>query len=525
MVGQEHFAILVLKRERNMRKFQKNELVNSAAPYLIMESLKNRETNLSKDGAVLAYTGKYTGRAANDKFIVLDATTSSAVDWDTNRAFSPEAFDKLQSKVESYCQNVSHLYVQRLYAGVDVKVKFEITTTKAWHALFAKTMFCDLSDEEDTEWKLLHAPDFNADPTVDETASEAFIIINYTKKVVLIGGTHYAGEIKKSIFTVMNFILPDLGILPMHASVNFGYEGDSAIFFGLSGTGKTTLSADPARILVGDDEHGWTNSGLFNFEDGCYAKVINLSKENEPEIWQATNSFGAVLENVIYLNGQGELDFNSNIYTENTRAAYKLNKIPNASTTRTTGHPNNIIMLTCDAYGILPPVALLTPEQAIYYFLSGYTAKIAGTEAGVKEPTATFSTCFGAPFLPRHPTEYANLLLNKIQKHQTNVWLVNTGWVGGPYGVGKRISLPVTRGIINTILRGKVSRTYFYHDDITKLEYNTDPNFGFAVPIKNVWADDDLYQLKAQDLVSKFKNNFKKYALHVSPEILNAGPR
>lgn len=504
--------------------------MNNSVPFLIAESIKNRETNLSKDGAVLAYTGKYTGRAANDKFIVLDAYTSSTVDWDTNRAFSPEAFDKLQNKVEAYCQNLNQLYVQRLYAGVDVKLKFEITTTKAWHALFAKTMFSGLPDDEETEWKLLHVPDFGADPAVDETASEAFIIINYTRKVVLIGGTHYAGEIKKSIFTVMNFLLPEQGILPMHASVNVGSNSDSAIFFGLSGTGKTTLSADPKRVLIGDDEHGWTNHCLFNFEDGCYAKVINLSKENEPEIWQATNSFGTVIENVIYANGSGELDFNSNIYTENTRSAYKLNKIPNASPTKMANHPSNIIMLTCDAYGILPPVSLLTANQAIYYFLSGYTAKVAGTEAGVKEPTATFSACFGAPFLPRHPTEYADLLLKKINRHGVKVWLVNTGWIGGPYGVGKRISLPKTRMIINSILDGSLYKSLIHGSPTNQDICYRDPKFGFVVPTEswipqNVWGDNDLYQTKAQELVNKFKNNFKKYSSHVSPEIADAGPR
>jgi phosphoenolpyruvate carboxykinase (ATP) len=513
-----------------MRAFKKHELVNTSAPYLIVESLKNRETNLSKDGAVMAYTGEYTGRAANDKFIVADLLTADTVDWTANKPFTPEAFDKLQAKVESYFQEVKPLYVQRLYAGVDFKATFEVTTTTAWHALFAKTMFYDLPDDEDTEWKLLHAPDFHADPDVDGTNSKAFIILNYSKKVVLIGGTHYAGEIKKSVFTILNFTLPSWGILPMHSSVNVGRDGGSAVFFGLSGTGKTTLSADPNRILVGDDEHGWNDNGVFNFEDGCYAKAINLSKENEPEIWQATNSFGSVLENVIYLNDKCEIDFSSNIYTENTRAAYKLNKIPNASVTRKAPHPNNIIMLTCDAYGILPPVSLLTANQAVYYFLSGYTAKVAGTEAGVKEPTATFSTCFGAPFLPRHPTKYASLFLKKIQRHDVKVWLVNTGWIGGPYGVGNRISLLKTRAIVSSILDGTLYKSLISGSPTNMNISYVDSTFGFVVPTEswiptNDWEDKTLFETKTQELVNKFKNNFKKYALHVSPGIVSAGPR
>lgn len=518
------------------------ELKNSNIQSLIYESIKNGETNLSKDGAVLAYTGKYTGRAANDKFIVLDEATCLTVDWSTNKQFSIEAFNNLQIKVEKYFEDFKSicnqsLYIQKLYAGITNKVKFEITTTSAWHALFAKTMFSDLSDEQHADWKILHAPHFYASPELDSTNSRAFIIINYTKQVVLIGGTSYAGEIKKSIFTVLNFLLPQQGILPMHSSVNVGKNGDSAIFFGLSGTGKTTLSADPERILVGDDEHGWSDNNIFNFEDGCYAKAINLSQKNEPEIWRAVNSFGTVLENVAVLP-DGNLNFHDSSITENTRAAYKLNKIPNASTTRTAPHPSVIIMLTCDAYGILPPVASLTPDQAVYYFLSGYTAKIAGTEAGVKEPTATFSTCFGAPFLPRHPTEYANLLLEKIIKHNVDVWLVNTGWVGGAYGTGSRISLPTTRRIIDTILSISSSHDKYSlfskfvkqrHPNYIDYLVHTDPNFGFETLegpwTINEWQDEKLYKQKAQELVQKFKDNFKKYEGHVSANILNAGPR
>jgi phosphoenolpyruvate carboxykinase (ATP) len=483
-------------------------------PELIEKIIFNGEAHLTRDGALVVDTGEFKGRAANDKFIVLDETTANTVDWKCNKSFSPEDFDRLYGKVKAYLQGRDK-FEDRFYAGTNSQLRFHFETTSAWHTLFAKTMFYPSDKSILPSWTLIHAPHFYADKVSDKTNSSAFIILNFTKKTILIGGTEYAGEIKKSIFTVMNYLLPEQGILPMHASVNETKDGRSTIFFGLSGTGKTTLSADNKHILVGDDEHGWDENGLFNFEDGCYAKVINLSSKTEPEIWNAVNRYGTVLENVLLLDNKSRVvDFTTGLGTENTRGAYKLNAIPNASKTRKARHPSNIIMLTCDAYGVLPPVARLSPEQAIYYFLSGYTAKVAGTEAGVTEPTATFSACFGAPFLPRSAIEYGNQLYSKINEHDVQVWLVNTGWTGGPYGVGKRIDLAQTRAIVNAIIDTPMEGAYL-----------VDPNFGFTVPkeIPGViqtllnprltWKSKKDYDVAAKNLLEKFKDNFqnKKY--------------
>jgi phosphoenolpyruvate carboxykinase (ATP) len=515
---------------------------NFSPSRLINCALVRNEGTLSEDGALVVNTGKHTGRAAKDKFIVCDDLTNETVDWTTNQKFSPEDFDKLQTSMESYLFH-KEIFVQDVLSGGENNVNVKVITTTAWHALFAATMFKQVESAthfDPERFTILHIPDFQACPETDSTNSETFIILNFTKKIVLIGGTSYAGEIKKSVFTILNFLLPEKNILPMHSSVSICND-NSIVFFGLSGTGKTTLSSDSNFYLVGDDEHGWDDKGCFNFEDGCYAKAIRLSEMGEPFIWKAIHSFGTVLENVA-MNDDGKLDLNSEQFTENTRAAYKISKIPNVVAEGKSPHPTDIIMLTCDAYGVLPPLAKLTKEQAIYYFLSGYTAKIAGTEKGVKEPTAVFSTCFGAPFLPRHPTLYANLLLKKIEEHNVNIWLVNTGWVGGPYGIGSRMSLDKTREIIRIL-----SNTYF---DISnenhefKFNGHNDEIFGFncidvidVLPVYgknphsiyinnlNVWKDVDAFNQQKLMLAAKFKENFKKYESLVSEDIKNAGPK
>lgn len=501
-------------------------------PELITEVIHRDEGLLTKDGALVVDTGEFKGRAANDKFIVRDSVTNDTVDWSANKPFSPENFDKLYGRVTAYLQG-KEKFIHRLYAGTNKQLRFHLETTSAWHALFAKTMFYVDDSNSCPPWTLIHAPDFYADKDRDGTNSHAFIVLNFTDHIILIGGTAYAGEIKKSIFTVLNYLLPEQDVLPMHSSVNETHSGKPTIFFGLSGTGKTTLSADSNHQLVGDDEHGWDENGVFNFEDGCYAKVINLSQTKEPEIWGAVNRFGSVLENVLFKidyppsSKTRTVDFSVGLQTENTRCAYKLSAIPNASKTRKARHPANIIMLTCDAYGVLPPVAKLSPEQAIYYFLSGYTAKVAGTEAGVTEPTATFSACFGAPFLPRRAVEYGNQLYNKINEHNVHVWLVNTGWTGGPYGIGNRIDLDQTRAIVNAIIDTPMEGVYLL-----------DPNFGFHTP-KEVpgvnqtlltprltWKSKKDYDAATKNLLEKFKTNFhnKNYG-NDGPEFLrNSGP-
>lgn len=506
---------------KNYVNLPKTELINLV--------ISRNEAQLTNAGMIVADTGKHTGRAANDKFIVCDSVTENTVDWSTNKKMTPQAFSKLCFRVNEYLAD-KQIFINDLRAGVGAdSLSFTLNTTTAWHSLFGQTMFYQDGSFSLGSWQIVHVPDFKAIPSLDQTNSDAFIVLNFTEKMVLIGGTHYAGEIKKSVFTVLNFLLPAKGTLPMHSSVNHSVNGDSAIFFGLSGTGKTTLSASSDRVLVGDDEHGWRLDGsIFNFEDGCYAKAIKLSQSGEPEIWDAVHQSGTVLENVSLVDGV--CDFNSSAKTENTRAAYKLSNIKNSSKTRETGAASTIFMLACDAYGVLPPLSKLTPEQAAYYFLSGYTAKVAGTEAGVKEPTAAFSACFGAPFLPRHPTEYAHMLVDRIKEYGSHVWLVNTGWTGGPYGVGNRISLSDTRTLVNFALNQEFNKEHHYSEDL---------NFGFQylsslegvdVRLLNplfAWNTNNVQNFaeKAKELAAKFKDNFKKYEALVSPDILNAGPK
>ncbi|MBX3066474.1 MAG: phosphoenolpyruvate carboxykinase [Anaerolineae bacterium] len=503
----------------------------STAP-LYEEAIRRREARLAHLGALIVRTGQHTGRSPNDKFIVDEPESSSKVGWGKiNKPMTVAHFDMLYRRMLAYLQG-KDLFVQDCYAGADeaYRLPIRVITEYAWHSLFAHDMFIHASKEELAthvpEFTVIDAPNFKAVPEIDGTKSEVFIVINFARKLVLIGGTQYAGEIKKSIFSVLNYLLPQRNVLSMHCSANIGPDGDTAVFFGLSGTGKTTLSADPNRTLIGDDEHGWSDNGVFNFEGGCYAKVINLSAQAEPEIYATTRRFGTILENVAFESESGRLDLNDSSLTENTRAAYPIDYIPNASKTGMGGHPKNIIMLTADAFGILPPIARLTPSQAMYHFLSGYTAKVAGTERGVTEPQATFSTCFGAPFMTLPPTAYANLLGEKIAQHNVNVWMINTGWSGGPYGVGKRIKIAYTRAMITAILDGSLQ----------DVEMRIDPHFGFAVPTscpnvpaevlepRSTWTDSASYDWNAQNLVNMFADNFRNFESQVTSEVRSAGP-
>lgn len=492
-----------------------------SAPALYEEAIKRNEGALSEHGPLIIHTGKYTGRQPKDKFIVRDSTTDSLVDWGSvNQPFLPEAFAALKEKISHYLVD-KDLFVQNSHVGADrrYRVPVRVISTLASHALFARNLFLQDPRESYTpelpSYTLLHAPGFNADPSHDGTRSEAFVILNFTERLILIGGTQYAGEIKKALFTVMTFLMPQKGVFPMHCSANHGeHKDDVAIFFGLSGTGKTTLSASPERTLVGDDEHGWADDGVFNFEGGCYAKVIGLSPEREPEIYATTRRFGTVLENVTLDPQTRKIDLNDATLTENTRAAYPISHLSNVAEQGVAGHPRNVIMLTCDAFGVLPPIARLTPEQAMYHFLSGYTAKVAGTEAGVTEPQATFSACFGAPFMALPARTYADLLGQKIQRHKSDVWLVNTGWSGGPYSEGKRMPLPITRALVTAILNGSL------HD----APLRTERFFNLRVPQscpgvpaeildpRQTWADPEAYDRKARELANLFEENLKRVA-------------
>jgi len=505
---------------------------NHNTPMLYEEIIKNGEGCLVHLGPIAVRTGLHTGRAAKDKFIVEEPQTREQVWWGKiNKPFAPEKFDLLFRRLQAYLQG-RHLYVQDCFAGYDPKYRLpvRIINETAWHNLFARTMFikADVNQLADhvPEFTVLHVPNFHAIPEIDGTNSEAFIILSLSRKLVLIGGTSYAGEIKKSVFTVLNYLLPQENVLSMHCSANVGTNEDVALFFGLSGTGKTTLSADPNRHLIGDDEHGWSADGIFNFEGGCYAKVIKLSEESEPEIYATTRRFGTVLENVGYDPVTRRLDLNDAALTENTRAAYPISHIPNALSESMAGHPTNIFMLTADAFGVLPPISRLTPEQAMYHFISGYTAKVAGTEAGVTEPQATFSACFGAPFMVLHPSRYAELLADKIRHHKVNCWLVNTGWTGGPYGIGKRMEIKYTRALLNAALDGALNRA----------TYEIDPTFGVQIPVacpgvpstilrpRSTWADKEEYDRKAQHVAGLFAENFRQFEDQVSPEVREAGP-
>jgi len=499
---------------------------NLPTPRLYEHVIRNREGYLGHLGALVVRTGHFTGRAVKDKFIVDDATTHDRVWWgDFNRAISEEKFDALYARVQRYLEG-QQIYVEDCLVGADSRYEkpLRVITQDAWHALFARTMFVrpvDIGREiamDEPEFTVLHVPHFHAMPSHDGTNSEAFVILHLTRRIALIGGTAYAGEIKKSIFTIMNYLLPDQDVLPMHASANVGVDGDSAIFFGLSGTGKTTLSSDPDRKLVGDDELGWSEHDIFNFEGGCYAKVDHLSREKEPLIYNATERFGSILENVGMDMKTRRIDFEDTSLTENTRAAYPIQAIPNAIYPGVAAQPTNIIMLTADAFGVLPAISKLTPEQAMYYFLLGYTAKIAGTEAGITEPQATFSPCFGAPFMARHPSVYAKLLGDKIRDGNVRCWLLNTGWSGGPYGVGERMDIDLTRMLLSAALTGQLDHVKFQRH----------PIFGLMMPETldpiATWTNQDAYVETARELADLFRAAFEQFETQVPPQVLQAGP-
>lgn len=503
---------------------------------LYEEAIFRNEGKLTNQGPLVVNTGKHTARAAADKFVVKEQSTEDKIWWgEYNRPFTTEKFNALMGRVHAYCQG-EELFVQDCFAGADPEYKMpvRIITEKAWHSLFARNMFITIEDRETLknfmpEFTVICLPGFKLDPKVDGTRTETGIILNFAERTAIIANTLYGGEIKKSIFTVLNFLLTFEDVLPMHCSANVGEKGDSALFFGLSGTGKTTLSADPKRKLIGDDEHGWSSNGVFNFEGGCYAKVIRLSQESEPEIYKCTRTFGTILENVVFDPVSRKIDLNDDSITENTRASYPISFIPNTVPEGYVHtHPKNIIFLTCDASGVLPPIAKLSPEQAQYHFISGYTSKIAGTEIGLGiEPQITFSACFGAPFMVRHPFDYAEMLKQRMIKHKANVWLVNTGWVGGRFGVGKRISIRHTRNLLNAALDGKLD----------KVKYRTDKLFGFKVPLtcpdvpeevlepSNSWGDKKEYWQKYDALAARFIENFKLFSKGVTDEVKNAGPK
>jgi phosphoenolpyruvate carboxykinase (ATP) len=505
---------------------------NLEAPALYEQSLTRGETKLVQGGALLADTGVHTGRSPKDKFVVRDETTESTVWWDNNGAITPGHFDTLLQDFLAHAEG-KELFAQDLHGGADpaYRVKARVFTEYAWHSLFIRNLLIRPDRGELNDYvpglTIIDLPSFKADPARHGCRTETVIACDFKRKIVLIGGTSYAGEMKKSVFTYLNYVLPAQKVMPMHCSANVGDRGDVAVFFGLSGTGKTTLSADPNRVLLGDDEHGWGPNGVFNFEGGCYAKTIRLSREAEPEIFATTERFGTVLENVTIDPITRVPDFDDASKTENTRCAYPLDFIPNASATGRAGIPKNIVMLTCDAFGVLPPIAKLTPAEAMYHFLSGYTAKVAGTEKGVKDPEATFSTCFGAPFMPRHPSEYGNLLRDLIAKHSVDCWLVNTGWTGGKYGVGRRMPIRVTRRLLTAALDGSLSRA----------DFRRDPYFGFAVPTSvpgvephilypvKTWQNKAEFAETAKRLIDMFNENFKRFEGHVDSDVRSAGPQ
>ena len=505
---------------------------NLGTPQLYEYALKAGEAELTVDGVLCAETGVFTGRSPKDKFTVRDATTDKTMWWAGNQSITSEKFQALHEDFIKHAEGMS-LFAQDLYGGADpaFQINTRVYTELAWHSLFIRTLLRRPDTAELAsfvpELTIVDLPSFRADPKRHGVRSENVVAIDFARKIVLIGGSYYAGEMKKSVFTTLNYYLPAKGVMPMHCSANVGPNGDSAIFFGLSGTGKTTLSADPKRTLIGDDEHGWGKDGIFNFEGGCYAKTIRLSEEAEPAIYAASRRFGAVLENVVLDPATREPDFDDGSKTENTRSAYPLDFIPNASPTGRAGQPKNLVMLAADAFGVLPPIAKLTPAQAMYHFLSGYTAKVAGTERGLgNEPQPEFSACFGSPFLPRHPAEYGNLLRELIAKHNVDCWLVNTGWTGGKYGVGSRMPIKVTRALLSAALDGS----------LRNVEFRTDKYFGFAVPTAlpgvpseildpvNTWKDKAEFDKTARNLVAMFQKNFAKFEDHVDAEVRAAAP-
>lgn len=508
---------------------------NLSTEALYEEAIFRSEGSISYQGPIIVDTGKFTARAANDKLIVREPTTEDKIWWGQyNRPYSQEKFAELYSRLQGFLQG-RDLFVQDCFGGADptYRLPVRIITEYAWHSLFARNMFILPKSKEEyqrhvPEFTIICAPSFKSFPTIDTTPSQTFIVLNFEQKIGIIGNTAYGGEIKKSVFTILNYLLPLEGVMPMHCSANMGSDGDTALFFGLSGTGKTTLSADPSRGLIGDDEHGWSDEGIFNFEAGCYAKVIRLSPTAEPEIYACTRRFGTILENVIYDPITRYIDLDDDTLTENTRASYPLEYIANAVLDKRGGHPKNIILLTCDASGVMPPIAKLTPDQALYHFISGYTSKIAGTELGLgEEPEITFSTCFGGPFMVHYPSHYADLLKQKITRYGVSCWLLNTGWVGGPFRVGKRISIAYTRAMLNAALSGQ----------LLEVEYSTDPVFGFEVPktCPNVpddvlnpsssWPSKELYMQRYRELASRFIDNFRKFEKDSPPEIRASGPK
>ncbi|NDJ78729.1 MAG: phosphoenolpyruvate carboxykinase (ATP) [Chloroflexi bacterium] len=522
--GLEHHGFENLERE----------YWNLSTPALYEQAIRHREGIIAHLGALVVRTGDHTGRSPNDKFVVRESSTADQIWWGSvNQECTEENFNNLHERMMNYFQNRS-VFVQDVYAGTDPEYRLpvRIITEQAWHSLFARNMFVRIFDPEQLrnhvpEFVVIDAPNLSARPDIDCTSSGAFIHVNFAKKMVLIGGTRYAGEIKKSIFTAMNFLLPARGVMTMHCSANYGQDRDDvALFFGLSGTGKTTLSNDSTRTLIGDDEHGWSDNGVFNFEGGCYAKAIRLSPQGEPEIFQATRRFGTILENVKIDANRRRVDLDDATFTQNTRASYPITHIPNADYGGIGGHPKHIVFLTADAFGIMPPIARLTPEQAQYHFLAGYTAKVAGTETGVTEPQATFSTCFGAPFMPRHPTVYAELLAEKVKQHDVKLWMVNTGWTGGPYGEGSRMKLTYTRAMVRAALEGKL-------DGVPTV---TDPVFGFAIPQtvpdvpaevlqpRGTWANPSAYDAKARDLVARFHKYMTQFEDKMSDAVKAAAP-
>ncbi|MGD0878736.1 MAG: phosphoenolpyruvate carboxykinase (ATP) [Anaerolineales bacterium] len=502
---------------------------------LYEESIFRGEANISRMGPLVVNTGKHTARAASDKFVVREATTEENIWWGQyNKPFEAEKFDALFARMQGYFQG-RDVFVQDCFGGADPgnRLPIRIITELAWHSLFVRNMFIKPQTAEEyrrhvPEFTIICAPGFKASPQIDQTPSETYIVLNFAKKMCIIGNTAYAGEIKKSIFTLLNYLLPLNGVMTMHCSANTGKQGDVALFFGLSGTGKTTLSADPDRGLIGDDEHGWNDTGVFNFEDGCYAKVIELSATAEPQIYACTHRFGTILENVIWDPVSRAIDLDDDSLTENTRASYPLDFIDNAILDKRGGHPRNVIFLTCDASGVMPPLSRLSVEQAMYHFISGYTSKIAGTEIGLRdEPEITFSACFGGPFMVHRPAFYAELLRRKIERFEAKCWLVNTGWVGGPYGVGQRISIKHTRNLLNAILNGALK----------DVEYYTDPVFGFQVPKTcpgvpedvlypaRAWQNEDDYWKKYMQLAFRFINNMKKFEEDTPKEVIAGGPK
>jgi phosphoenolpyruvate carboxykinase (ATP) len=508
---------------------------NLPDPALYEEIIFRNEGKIVHEGPIVVHTGKHTARAAADKFVVREATTEDKIWWGVyNRPFSREKFNGVMQRVQAYCQD-EELFVQDCYAGADpdYRLKVRIITEKAWHSLFARNMFLTIDDQATLkrfipDFTVMALEGFRVDPKIDGTRTETAIVLNFDQRVALVCNSQYAGEIKKSVFTVLNFLLTFEDVLPMHCSANVGDAGDVALFFGLSGTGKTTLSADPKRRLIGDDEHGWSSNGVFNFEGGCYAKVIRLSAENEPQIYSTTKRFRTILENVVYDPVSRRIDLENDVITENTRASYPIEFIPNGvEGGYVNTHPKNIIFLTCDASGVMPPIARLNAEQAQYHFISGYTSKIAGTEIGLGiEPEITFSACFGAPFMVRHPFEYAKMLKDRMLRHEAKCWLVNTGWVGGRFGVGKRISIRHTRNLLDAALTGKL-------DDV---KYRQDKLFGFAVPAScpgvpedvlepsSSWGNKDEYWKKYDALAARFVENFKLFEAGCSREVREAGP-